>query len=180
MQGQDWQWAAVPQSRSARKSALWTTRYGRQALVLVVDQCPGALECVGRRFTRGRRQAETGAQAAFRASSGPEHPECPGHQERPERPNGSRWPRGEPTFGAISPEALGRLEPVDPAGATSFGHTQRRVTVGTDDDLLSVAGGDKPQLLAAVLADVPLEERPRIGADRYAHALPLCQWFKGT
>jgi hypothetical protein len=27
-------------------------------------------------------------------------------------------------------------------------------------------------LLAAVLADVPLEERPRIAADRYAHDAP--------
>jgi hypothetical protein len=54
-------------------------------------------------------------------------------------------------------------------GAASPEHAQGRVAIGADDDLLSVAGSDEPQLLAAMLADVPLEERPRIAADGYAH-----------
>src|SRR5205807_7040857 len=59
--------------------------------------------------------------------------------------------------------------PPHEASNTSFEHAPRRVAVGADDDLLSVAAGDEPQLLAAVLAYVSLEERPRVGTDRYAH-----------
>lgn len=80
LQGPYGQRATVPKSGRTGESALRPTRSKRQAVALVVDQCPGAAAGVGRRVRRGRRPAAAGAQATLRSTSHPAHSEWPKQQ----------------------------------------------------------------------------------------------------
>jgi hypothetical protein len=113
MHGPNGQRAALSKSSRTGESALWAARSQRHAVAVVVVQRARVVAGVGRRVGRGRRPADTRAQATVRSASQPAHPEWPEQQRTSHRvgssignPSRSRYGRRDLS------ELTQELEPV--------------------------------------------------------------------